>query len=71
MANGRLPNGILQKLSDKTGKPVKYLSDMANASKRPGRKLSKHLEKHTGIEASVWLFGTASEIKSALIENFS
>ena len=71
MANGRLPRGILQRLSKKTGKPVAYLSDIANDHKRPGNKMAQFLEEKTGIAAATWAFGSPEKIKSAIVEQFS
>lgn len=63
----KLPNNILSRLSEKTGISVTKLSDYAATRTRPSRKRFPKLEKASGVDAVVWLFGTSDEIKSALI----
>ena len=66
----RINNGVLKKLSQDMNLSLSYLSDVAATRKRPGRIMSKRLEKYSGIEATVWLFGSADQIKAALNDKF-
>ncbi|GAG81280.1 unnamed protein product [marine sediment metagenome] len=68
---GRLPKGTLTKLSEISGLPAAYLSDLANTTKRPGRERALHLENSCtklglDISATDWLFGSSNKIKAAL-----
>lgn len=68
----RLPSGTLKPWTEKTGWPSQYLSDLISTRKRPGRKRAKYLEllsRELGfdIPAAVWLFGSATDIRSALL----
>ncbi|HBA83199.1 MAG TPA: hypothetical protein DCZ95_03805 [Verrucomicrobia bacterium] len=64
----KLPDGILTKLSDVTGIKPRLLSDYANGHKPVGSSRAKELEAITGIEATIWLYGTPDERKAAMIE---
>ena len=64
----RLPNGLLKKLSEKTGMKisVQRLSDHAAGRIRPSRKRAIFLEKCSGVSRVTWIFGSPEEIKAAL-----
>jgi len=62
----RLPYGFWTGISSDTGISVQELSDYASTRKRPGRERAMVLERATGIDAKVWLYGTAQEINGAL-----
>ena len=65
----RLPKGFLKDLADNTKFSVRYLSDLANASKRPGRNRAKELEDQFGVPAFLWLYGSPEEIKRSLLSS--
>jgi transcriptional regulator with XRE-family HTH domain len=51
----------------KLGRP--YLSEMLAGKRRPSPKVAMRLERMTGINTRIWLYGKCSEIRSE-IENF-
>lgn len=59
----RLPKGTLVPLSEAAGIAGKYLSDIVNCRKRPGRKTALVLEKAARtigwgeLTTDVWLYG--------------
>lgn len=68
----RLPNGSLSPLSQKTGFPISYLSDLVSTRKRPSRKRALSLEQASSaigktIPAATWLLGSKDEIREALL----
>jgi hypothetical protein len=70
MMNMRLPKGCLAAFRQKTNISVQELCDYAAVRKRPRPVRSKHLESTTGISSAIWLFGSAEEIKKALIKAY-
>ncbi len=70
----KLPYGALRPLVKKTGMSVSYISDLIATRKRPGRERAKVLEtaaKEMGkdIPATLWLYGTKTELRSAVAGN--
>jgi len=51
----------------KVGKP--WLSELLAGKRRPGPKTAMRLERMTGINVRIWLYGKSSEIRSE-IETF-
>ena len=69
----RLPNGSLSPLSQKTGFPISYLSDLVSTRKRPSRKRALLLEQASSvignpIPAATWLLGSTSEIRALILK---
>ena len=63
----RLPKGKLKLVANKTQLSTQKVCDYAATRQRPSRKRAIHLEKETGIPASLWLLGTSDQIKLAIM----
>jgi hypothetical protein len=62
----RIKHGVLKEISIKTGKSIPFLSDLASARKRAGRKMAKILAEASNVSEVIWLYGSSDEIKKAL-----
>lgn len=62
----RIKKGILKSLAENTGLPVSKLSDYAAGRIRPGRDRAIFLGDESGVDAATWMFGSPTDIKSAL-----
>lgn len=71
MQNKRLPSGTLKPLCNIANISIQYLSDIAATRKRPGRKTALKLEAAArelgkNIPASMWLFGSKTDLRTAI-----
>lgn len=65
----RLPRGTISQLIDRTGLSGPYICDLIAGRKRPGRERALVMQEASGVDAATWLYGSAQEIKQALLSS--